>query len=206
MLLATLLNLPALTNALATPIRTLLQPDRAASAPLVGRQEFPEGACDPSHYRTFFNLLWTCATTILVFSWRSIHSNVPHPPATGLLTNKWITTLCGILAPEFVWVWASKERIIANRIEKEVSDRSPDGYPWTLAHSFFLVMGGFMVDVGDSYEVLVYDPVAGALRTINGLPVMLPKISEEELQDLSKADAFAKFLVFLQITGFVLLV
>ncbi|KAF8646603.1 hypothetical protein AX16_007171 [Volvariella volvacea WC 439] len=121
------LFIPAL-HLVTLKLHTLLQFDTTQSPRVYPRQEPSEDPCDPSRYRSFMSLLWTCITTILLFSWRCIHPNIPDPrvEAQRPLTNRWIAGLCGILAPELVWVWAAKESNFALKVQKDVSSKFPE--------------------------------------------------------------------------------
>ncbi|KAJ7073039.1 hypothetical protein C8F01DRAFT_1362255 [Mycena amicta] len=90
----------------------------------------------------------------------------------------------------------------------------PFGADWKLIHGFYVVMGGYVVDFGESaaddnrflpdeIEQLTLTP-EGLLFLAQRAPEFLPRISEEDIQDKSKADGLAKLLVAVQAAWFVL--
>lgn len=86
-------------------------------------------------------------------------------------------------------------------------------HPWTIMHSFYVVMGGFAFDTtglpdnkrflpGDRDRVTLS---AAAVRFLaEHEPSVLPDLSEEELKDRSKANALAKGLVCVQTIYFII--
>jgi hypothetical protein len=73
---------------------------------------------------------------------------------------------------------------------------------WTLAHGFYTLMGGFVIDLGRSHNPKDPKFTNGIERltlTPRGLLLLakcghLPKISEEEIMDKSKVDELGKLL------------
>jgi hypothetical protein len=91
--------------------------------------------------------------------------------------------------------------------DKEEFTLIPRKFEWTHMHSFMAVMGGFVVDTTDLPEDEQYLPgkrrrVTLAPNGVHGLakyaPETLPDISIKDIEDKSKADALAKFIVCLQ--------
>jgi hypothetical protein len=82
---------------------------------------------------------------------------------------------------------------------------------WTLAHGFYTLMGGFVIDLGRSYDPKDPEFTNGIERltlTPRGLLLLakcghLPKISEEEIMDKSKVDELGKLLACTQVTWMV---
>ena len=50
-----------------------------------------------------------------------------------------------LLTPELVILWAGRQHFDARYLTKEHEENHPG---WTRAHSFFLIMGGFMLHEG----------------------------------------------------------
>jgi hypothetical protein len=101
----------------------------------------------------------------------------------------------------------------ANDVEHGDSDRSSGAasrrHPWTTAHSFYALMGGFVFDTSDedvnflpnSRQRLTLTPL-GLLYILEHEPDLVPNISEEHICDKSKASNLAKTLVCLQALWF----
>ncbi|KAF8173461.1 hypothetical protein BJ912DRAFT_1046875 [Pholiota molesta] len=87
------------------------------------------------------------------------------------------------------------------------------GPQWTLAHGFFVQMGGFMLcESGRPIQTLIDGRVSIYERTKNEARLLWniqqkvidpPRITEEDIQDRSKGDAISKTLIILQTTWFV---
>ncbi|KAF9473979.1 hypothetical protein BDN70DRAFT_885344 [Pholiota conissans] len=87
---------------------------------------------------------------------------------------------------------------------------SPNGPRWTLAHGFFLQMGGFMLaDNGRPVHILLDDNWFGRpdkhklIHNIQKNLIALPRITEEDIQDRSKGDLISKGIILLQTSWFV---
>lgn len=101
----------------------------------------------------------------------------------------------------------------ANNVEHGNSDRSSGAasrrQPWTMAHSFYAIMGGFVFDTSNedvnflpnSRQRLTLTP-SGLLYILEHEPDLIPNISEEYICDKSKASNLAKTLVCLQALWF----
>ena len=83
------------------------------------------------------------------------------------------------------------------------------GSRWTIVHGFYVVMGGFAMDSSTSEEPFLPGGRTRVALTSDGIrfllehePDFLPDISEEQIQDKSKADSFAKTLVCAQALWF----
>lgn len=80
---------------------------------------------------------------------------------------------------------------------------------WTLVHGFYAVMGGFALDSSTSEEPFLPQNRTRVALTPDGLrfllehePDILPDISQEQIQDKSKADGIKKTLVCAQALWF----
>ena len=104
-----------------------------------------------------------------------------------------------ILGPEFVVALAAGQRSNAKRALRSM--RTMGYSEWTLRHSYYANMGGFVLQPRDSAPF----PIHG-LHLIYLLEegyVNLPEITSEEISDKSKANLLAKALVCLQTGWFV---
>jgi hypothetical protein len=85
-----------------------------------------------------------------------------------------------------------------------------EGPQWTLAHGFFLQMGGFMLcKSGRPVQILIdgsreeNNEETRLLWNIQQKVIDPPRITEEDIQDRSKGDAISKTFIVLQTTWFV---
>ena len=104
-----------------------------------------------------------------------------------------------ILGPEFVVAFAAGQRANAKRVRDTLQGM---GYSqWTLRHSFYANMGGFMLQPFDSTPF----PIHGLhlIYLVKEGYMSLPQITEDEIADKSKANLLAKILVCLQTGWFV---
>ncbi|OAX33713.1 hypothetical protein K503DRAFT_869382 [Rhizopogon vinicolor AM-OR11-026] len=82
-----------------------------------------------------------------------------------------------------------------------ISEESED-YAWTDTHSFFVLMGGFMLYFeGKPYHTLSPDQLLDMIK--NG-SISAPILSAKQIHDKSKGNAISKGLVILQVAWFVL--
>ncbi|RPB21473.1 hypothetical protein L211DRAFT_869976 [Terfezia boudieri ATCC MYA-4762] len=169
--------------------------------------------------RGTFRLLISCVVTLSLCAWTALHLNIPPSDLSSfqwyLKKAKWL--LMGILAPELVaftawdqWreakeLTARVNEIFQNRAAANDPDFIPRKHPWTLIHSHYACMGGFVFDTKPHkpHEV-EYIPNSPRL-TINSHGILflaqnvnLPDIPLESIQDHSKADDLAKILVIMQ--------
>jgi hypothetical protein len=109
--------------------------------------------------RGTLDILWSCLFTIIACTLTIQHLNIPEqregrdPGYLGdlkwaakdtLRSLKWM--LITVLAPEMMIgkVWG--DRVTAKRIHKKLLDHAEsDGVPWTMTHTLFANMGGFVI-------------------------------------------------------------
>ncbi|KAI0707859.1 hypothetical protein C8Q76DRAFT_800174 [Earliella scabrosa] len=86
-------------------------------------------------------------------------------------------------------------------------------YPWTITHSFFAIMGGFVLQNPHDTPVDRYLPAwqgngvlteHGVRALMRGEPDLIPDIPVDELLDRGKADGLAKMLLAWQVLWFCL--
>ncbi|KAI0544249.1 hypothetical protein F4679DRAFT_565635 [Xylaria curta] len=150
--------------------------------------------------RGSIDILWSCFFTISLCTWTTLCLNVPHPNDSDLriLMRKVKWMICGIFLPEFVLIIATGQLASAQRSIKRF--RALGHQHWTLRHSFFVDMGG-----------LLLQPEGGTTFVVNNIQLAYlvekgymecPKISAEEIWDKSKANFLSKSLAFLQVSWF----
>ncbi|KAG1727386.1 uncharacterized protein EDB91DRAFT_1350333 [Suillus paluster] len=82
-----------------------------------------------------------------------------------------------------------------------VSEQSKN-YEWTETHSFFALMGGFMLYVdGEPYHILLPNQL---LRLIRAGSIDFPTLTAKEIRDRSKGNMISKGLVILQVSWFIM--
>ncbi|KAF7344053.1 hypothetical protein MVEN_01694800 [Mycena venus] len=85
------------------------------------------------------------------------------------------------------------------------------GNDWTLVHGFYAIMGGYVIDVANTGDPFLPNGTTRLTLTPDGVrlllelaPELVPRVSEEDINDKSKADGFTKLLVSLQAAWFCL--
>ncbi|KXN85201.1 hypothetical protein AN958_11624 [Leucoagaricus sp. SymC.cos] len=259
-LLAALLHLVFSTPITTSPVDILDQPGPTIPLTIFGR-ELPE-CVNPARCRALQGIIWSCLATIFACTWVSMHPNVPDPRWSGFrrLWERIILMFYAVIGPEFIAVWAFRQRMMAviraneyneqfkcgllhlelyNRANTSTVTPLPDRSifqcikewfrasknrkrqefdpAWTLTHGFLFEMQalGYFNDgkpskppeereKGWSGE----DPIGNARRKeIINHPSQIPRrfiISEEEINDKSKGDAFTKLVVVLQTSWFII--
>ena len=116
--------------------------------------------------RATLDILWSCLFTIIACTWTIQHLNVPEQrngrdpgwkgdikwQLRGLLASvKWMITT--ILAPELILRKTLEDLVAAYDDLKALQKFGvEDGVEWTLTHSLFANMGGFVVRGNDMQE------------------------------------------------------
>ena len=151
--------------------------------------------------RGTIDIIWTCASTLLVAVWVMMHLNLPSRNESLLKVSlrkaKWL--VLALLAPELVMLFASGQWASAKR---SVSDMKTSGVrEWTMVHAFYADSGGFVLQTTDSPGFPVTAKQMHWL--VAGDHLKMPEITKEEIWDKSKADFFAKAVACLQVGWFV---
>ncbi|KFX97833.1 hypothetical protein V490_02600 [Pseudogymnoascus sp. VKM F-3557] len=192
--------------------------------------------------RGTLDILWSSLFTIFACTWTILHLNIPEqrdnqdPGRLGDLKwglkaiwgkAKWM--LVAVMAPEFLLYNAAHRLYYAWERHPKLKDMADaDQVPWTLAHTTFASMSGFVVRGGSSRvgkELLVPGIPATLINSqVNGpTPILaadnewyildpdtiimlrserhivLPFISKSEIDDHSKGDFFTKGIAASQI-------
>jgi hypothetical protein len=105
--------------------------------------------------RGTLNIVWGCVSIILLCTWSMLHLNVPpqfHKGAHGYFSvksyvffRKTMWMLFAVLAPEIFVGKALNELLSAAYNKKEMQNYAVQRSDWTLTHSFFANMGGFVL-------------------------------------------------------------
>ncbi|EDQ99279.1 uncharacterized protein LACBIDRAFT_316764 [Laccaria bicolor S238N-H82] len=148
--------------------------------------------------RSLTDIIWSCFTTIFACTWLSVHPNMPGPDEKCWKTvlRRLELMLWSLICPEMIICWACRQWFAARSLCDEYG-----GLGWTKTHGYFLQMGGFMLMDGDEMVgVLTPEMFRDLLQ--DGM-IAFPSITEEEIEDRSKADGLAKGIAVLQTVWFI---
>ncbi|KAM0700487.1 hypothetical protein Q7P35_012208 [Cladosporium inversicolor] len=182
--------------------------------------------------RGTLDILWSCLATIIACTYTVLHLDIPEQRDEkdrdrgwkgdmlwwwkGMRTNiNW--TLITVLAPEWYSGTAIQELTDARRLLRDLHDLLKVQHPargWTLAHAFFVNMGGFRVpvqDIADDWPPLIVLEGKSFVKLLQGqesilcqsdrpLETVLPAATY--ILDRSKSDRFAKSITILQVSYF----
>ena len=183
--------------------------------------------------RGTLDILWSSLFTIFACTWTVLHLNVPEqrddrdPGVRGDIKwkmkafwgkAKWMLTT--VVAPEFL-LYFGTSRLLNSREQhpKIKAFADADQVPWTLVHTTFADMGGFVVrgmsdrvgkdlsgsemsatpvrsQVTNEWYILDLDTI---LKLRSGGHITLPSIPKAEIDDHSKGDIFTKGIAAAQI-------
>ncbi|KAL8727845.1 MAG: hypothetical protein Q9166_005791 [cf. Caloplaca sp. 2 TL-2023] len=104
------------------------------------------------HTRGTIDIIWSCVFVVFLSTWTTLHNNVPalKKSPLGRLRNKATLMFVGLIAPEYVATIAFTELRTALMVQSSMKDL---GYKeWTLAQSFFVAMGGYMLHSDGDYK------------------------------------------------------
>ena len=161
------------------------------------------------------DILWSCVTTLITTTWAAVFLNVPGPDESEMRRTarkvKWM--VIGLIAPEYLVMMAFIQNRDARRCRKEMRKR---GYKdWTLMQSFYVNMGGIVLDVADRNESDFYIKIGGIAMNVAGrrrFPVTyqqflalldtgtfkIPDITEKDIKDRNKTDHYAVVVACMQ--------
>ncbi|KAL7945796.1 hypothetical protein V8C42DRAFT_321593 [Trichoderma barbatum] len=167
--------------------------------------------------RGTLDILWSSLFTIIACTWSLQHPNVPEqrngrdPGWWGNI--KWslygfyrstLRMFWTVIAPELIILTSYNERKQALKDHENMQDfASKDGIAWSLSHSYYANMGGFVIRStpprGNEYHDPYHLNSRGIYRLRKQHHIKLPKITTEEIQDKSKGDTFVKMIALGQI-------
>lgn len=101
---------------------------QATPLTIFGRQ-LPD-CVNVTRYRTRQGIIWGCLATIFSCTWVAVHPNVPSSYDSGWtkFKRRIFIMIYAILAPEFIIMWAPRQRIGAARHTEEYNKKFyPDG-------------------------------------------------------------------------------
>ncbi|KAG1730551.1 uncharacterized protein EDB91DRAFT_1330497 [Suillus paluster] len=141
--------------------------------------------------RSLWSIISSCALTLFACIYSAIHPNIPSPEDSLvlILRRRLGIMLMALIAPELIVTWAMRQWLSAH-------------YAWTRTHSFFLLMGGFMLYVdGKPYHTLLPDQL---LLLIRDKRIDAPTLTAKQICDKSKGNVISKGLIIIQVAWFIL--
>lgn len=159
---------------------------------------------DIRNCRTLSSMLSSCASTVFLCTWATLHLDVPEDPDEPWkkrLLKRIGWTIVAFLAPEVILFMALEDWTDSCGDLVVISERYPN-YGWTETHALFARMGGFrLVEPDGSKQPL---RKAGFIEAVEKGQIDVPKISLKEIQEKSKRNNFAKIIAIFQTVWFLL--
>ncbi|KAK4161497.1 hypothetical protein QBC43DRAFT_323439 [Cladorrhinum sp. PSN259] len=167
--------------------------------------------------RGTFAILRSCIITLALCVYTAIHLNIPAATdkkrAIYLRKAKWVAI--AMFAPELVVyvAWCQRKNVFMlhgkvldglkkHEARKQTTTRRK--HPWTIKHSWYGYMGGFVIDTTPkpSEDAIIEGSPRVALREhalhLLAIKGWLPDLPVGEIEDKSKADGLAKSLAAVQ--------
>jgi hypothetical protein len=112
-----------LTTTLNAPVVLPDDKDPLAHLTLFGRELPP--CMDIRHYRTKQDIIWSCLATIFACTWVAIHPNVPNRSHSEWekFGTRLHTMFYALIGPEFITMWALRQRIGAAKHVEEYNQK-----------------------------------------------------------------------------------
>jgi len=152
--------------------------------------------------RGTFDILQSCVVTVLLCSWSVLVLHVPSPKKGRLhrFLDKMLWMAFTLIFPEVTTAVAAEQYESANQSVKDFALlQHPE---WTMRHAFFADMGGFVLQSPDFPPFPV--DTQQVLYLIREGYIRFPDVDKETILDKNKADGFARVIMILQTTWFLL--
>jgi hypothetical protein len=193
-----------------------LAPFNLLSTPLAMSEKLVGWTSSPNTRGTL-DIIWSCVFVVFLSTWTTLHINVP-PVKKGPWWRLWSKALLmgvGLIAPELVATVAFTELRTALTVQSHMKDLG--NKEWTLAQSFFVSMGGYMLYFNGDHKPISAENFIkwqrnGIIRVLrstetidtphlrsHGSTVELPWVSKEDLASRGKADVLLKGIACAQI-------
>ncbi|KAF8331712.1 uncharacterized protein EI90DRAFT_2995819, partial [Cantharellus anzutake] len=148
-----------------------------------------------------WGIVYGCLLTVFACIWTAVHPDLPKHfdhINTGMPKSRITLMIVSLVSPEIILAFAWHQFLLSRRMSKKY--KIVEG--WTLTHSYFVVMDGFL----DSSTGKVVD-----LNDLQRYPGIIEKtgntrkaaITKKEILDRSKSDAVSKFISVLQLLWFI---
>ncbi|KAG2112822.1 hypothetical protein BD769DRAFT_1364331 [Suillus cothurnatus] len=156
--------------------------------------------------RTLWTIVSSSVLTLFACIYSAIHANIPSPKDSShrIILQRLGIMIMALIAPELIVTWAMCQWISACHVTRQFKTT---GYPsihytWTQTHSFFVLMGGFMLYVDEKpYHTLQPGQLIELIR--EGC-IDIPTLTAKQIHDKSKGNAISKGLIILQVTWFIM--
>ncbi|KXX73306.1 hypothetical protein MMYC01_210452 [Madurella mycetomatis] len=148
------------------------------------------------------DIIVTCLVTTFLCCWTSVYPNIAAP-AEGFwatLRDKLSLACLGILGPDFLIVLATGQRSSARRSFRKF--RAEGHADWTITHSFFADMGGFVLEAPGLEQPIPLDGEQ-LFYLVKRKYVEYPNVTKQELDDRDKSDGLSRLITVFQATWFV---
>ncbi|KAG2104333.1 uncharacterized protein F5147DRAFT_579993 [Suillus discolor] len=158
----------------------------------------------PFTNRTLWNIVSSCVVTLFACIYSAIHPNIPSPKDSPVLIlwRRLGIIIMALIVPELIVTWAMRQWISARHVTKEFKESGYFDYTWTQTHSFFVLMGGFMLYVDRKpYRTLQPKHI---LKLIREGCIDVPTLTARQIHDKSKGNAISKGLIILQVAWFIM--
>jgi len=197
-------NLPQLSMIFLTLVCLALRSSFALSLPPSVPADIPPSSVftrtgDIFDTRSIWGIIWSCLSTIFACTWIAVHPNIPAPKDTqwAVLRRRMAIMVYALIIPEIIVLWAARQRHGARHYAKKHQRRG-----WTMAHGFFLIMGGFTLhdEQGTALRILVPTELE---RLSDAGKIEWPLVTEQEIQDRSKGDYLSKGIVLMHTFWFI---
>jgi hypothetical protein len=113
-------------NAFSAPVTTSIDVfDPLPPLSFLGR-DIPIPECiNPARYRTLQQIILSCLATVFTCTWVSLHPNVPDPRNSRWrnFTMRMKTMVWALTGPEFITIWAFRQRMAAARHVDDYNSR-----------------------------------------------------------------------------------
>ncbi|PMD61922.1 uncharacterized protein K444DRAFT_718456, partial [Hyaloscypha bicolor E] len=137
-------------------------------------------------------------------TWTALHLNIPRKDegfwSKYLRKLKWMTLT--MIAPEYTFWVASGQRSVA--IKSLIQLRKYDSWDWTTTHAFYAAMGGFVLVDKEAPDARFPISVEEVIQLLEDKQIppdgvgLLQHLRQEDIEDRSKANSFAKGLACVQ--------
>ncbi|KAG2068120.1 hypothetical protein BDR04DRAFT_1209776 [Suillus decipiens] len=157
----------------------------------------------PCNTRTLWNIVSSCGLTLFACTWTALHLDIPPTPTKGVAAialRGFACMLQAFIVPEVVTAHAALQLKRAFQAKKRFNALRNDPEKWSLKRGFFAEMGGFVLHVDDKLETLKPKELLGFVTAGS---IDMPVITEEEIEDRSKADLLSKCVAISQLGWFV---
>ncbi|KZT03166.1 uncharacterized protein LAESUDRAFT_705002 [Laetiporus sulphureus 93-53] len=178
---------------------------RSVAAPIadVRLVEDISPSCDKlGDCRTLLSIISSCIATIVACVWTAVHPDIPPygEDPWWQRFRRMLFTISGIIAPEVYILIATMQYLSAREIARMDVFKE---HGWTTTHGFFVLMGGFALCNPSEHSTKQLH-AKEVINLINKNEIEFPYVSEEEIQDRSKANWLSKTAAVVQTCWFAL--